>query len=491
MRRIFLFRLGILLLFAYLLVFVLAFYIQTKTEKENGVETISLKIDDIIRQLDKIENSNVEVSLASLSDSFRIGLDGQIMLIQDKQIISTTHPEWLGKTVDTIEGMDDVRINQPFTFLMDDEKMLCLFRENDGIIVAAMLPESEVYDTRNETAVVILLTDFLLVALIFIFISSMVQRLVIGNIYRVNEALTKITKGDLTQVVAVNDSEEFRTLSNGINQTVSALKDLLVAEASRIDEELLLAAEIQRSALPNIFPPYPQNNEFDVYAMIDPAKEVGGDFYDFFLLPDNQFCFVIADVSDKGIPAALFMMTAKTTIKALAESGADPGEILFQANNRLRESNRALMFVTALVCKLDLQSGKITYASAGHNPPLLLRNKNVDYIRKRTGFVLALKESVRYENHVENLGPGDSFLIYTDGVTDAKNAQGDFFGEQRLLEVVADVVEETPEGLLSEIKTSLDEFSFQTAQADDITMLCVQFHGEGEAYERNDHKSNR
>ncbi len=251
------------------------------------------------------------------------------------------------------------------------------------------------------------------------------------------------------------------------------------SRALKTEAELNVASNIQRDMLPNIFPAFPDRSEFDIYATMDPAKEVGGDFYDFFMIDKTHLAIVIADVSGKGVPAALFMVIAKTIIRNQAQSSLSPAEIFTRANEQLCENNGEGLFVTAYLGILDLKSGVLTYANAGHNPPLIQQNGGrFEWLKLRPGFVLAGMEGMRYKEFQVTLSPGDSLFMYTDGVTEATNAALELYGDKRLEDALnaEDAKGLAPDQLLPLIKSKVDLFVASAPQADDITMLELQFH---------------
>ena len=221
---------------------------------------------------------------------------------------------------------------------------------------------------------------------------------------------------------------------------------------------------------------FPENEEYSIYAQMIAAKEVGGDFYDFYKLNDTTVAFLAADVSGKGIPAAMFMMTAKTIIKDLAESGMTAGDIFTKANEKLCENNESGMFVTAWMGILDLTTGNIQFANAGHNPPILKRaDGSFEYLKTRAGFVLAGMEGVRYRVGEITLSPGDRLFLYTDGVPEATNADNKLYGEDRLLSFMNQNASMDATELLPALKAHIDEFVGEAPQFDDITMLMFDY----------------
>ncbi|MFZ5453874.1 MAG: SpoIIE family protein phosphatase [Thermodesulfobacteriota bacterium] len=252
------------------------------------------------------------------------------------------------------------------------------------------------------------------------------------------------------------------------------------AAKERIESELLIAREIQMSILPKIFPPFPHRRDFDIYALIKPAKEVGGDFYDFFLLDDQHFCFVIGDVSDKGVPASLYMAVTKTLIKAMAQHRYLPGEILTRVNRELVSGNTTSMFVTVFLGTLDTLSGRVLYANGGHNPPLMIRNRaGVDFLAPFGDALVGGMEGLSYKTGELFLAPGEALFLYTDGVTEASNREEELFSEERLLQSLQDLPGASSRATIQAVKARIDEFVAGAPQADDITMLMIRFQGRG------------
>lgn len=256
----------------------------------------------------------------------------------------------------------------------------------------------------------------------------------------------------------------------------------ITAEKERIGAELHVATQIQASMLPCIFPAFPDRAEFDIYATMIPAKEVGGDFYDFFLIDEDRLALVVADVSGKGVPAALFMVIAKTLIKNQLQAGLGPGDAFTNVNRQLCENNSAGMFVTAWLGVWTISSGRFICANAGHNPPLIRRPGGAfEYLRLRPGFVLAGMEEVRYRQYEERLEPGDEIFLYTDGVVEAADAENRLFGEARLKAVLDEFPTGDPASLLHSVRESIWAFAGGAPQNDDITMVALRIAKGGRA----------
>lgn len=286
-------------------------------------------------------------------------------------------------------------------------------------------------------------------------------------------ALLDIHTGDEVE----NLSHALKRMERDINGYIENLTHV-TAEKERIGAELSVATHIQASMLPCIFPAFPNRREFDIYATMTPAKEVGGDFYDFFLVDDDHLAVVIADVSGKGVPAALFMVIAKTLIKDHTQSGKPPEEVFKEVNRQLCEANDENLFVTAWMGVLEISTGKLVYVNAGHNPPVIGRkNGETEFLRSRPGFVLAGLDFTKYRAGSLELMPGDLLYLYTDGVTEAMNTAQELYGEERLKRTLDANVSAAPEEIFKAVKKDLDDFVADAPQFDDITMLAMRYLG--------------
>ena len=249
----------------------------------------------------------------------------------------------------------------------------------------------------------------------------------------------------------------------------------LKEERDRLQSELEVATVIQNSLLPELTADYPGRAEVEVRGSMQPAKEVGGDFYDVFFVDKDRLAFLIGDVSGKGIPAALFMANSKITLQNCIRDIPALGEAVATANNALCARNEADMFITLWVGVLDLQSGEITYVNAGHNPPVTVLSGEVSYLTKKSGLVLAGMDGVPYKEHTLTLQKGDTVFLYTDGVTEAENAAKELYGEERLLACFEQIKNSAPEEVIETIKHSVEVFVNGADQFDDMTMLCFKW----------------
>ena len=293
----------------------------------------------------------------------------------------------------------------------------------------------------------------------------------------------KITSGDVINL-PIHTRDEIGLLYQETREMEIRLIDYMdnlatvTAEKERIGAELNVATQIQADMLPRIFPPFPGRKELDLYATMNPAREVGGDFYDFFLIDENHVGLVMADVSGKGVPAALFMVIAKTLIKNRALMGGGPAEILSYVNEQLCEGNDAELFVTVWFAILDMTTGKGLAANAGHEHPALRRaGGEYELVIYRHSPAVATMKGMRFREHEFELHPGDSLFVYTDGVAEATNAHDELFGNERMLEALNEDPDATPEKLLPTVRKHIDRFVGDAPQFDDITMLGLLYKG--------------
>ena len=248
--------------------------------------------------------------------------------------------------------------------------------------------------------------------------------------------------------------------------------------SARIKSELNVAREIQASMLPRTFPPFPERKEFEIYATMDAAQEVGGDFYDFFFADKNKLCVLVGDVSGKGVPAALFMAISKTLLKSEALRGYSPEEILFRANNLLCPENQRCMFVTVLCVLLNTETGEMEYCSGGHNPPVLCtREGGVEYLEVPKGKLVGVIENAQFESRKMRLNPGDLLLLYTDGVTEAMNPQYQVFSESGLKSCLGSLRSKGVAELVGGVRREIAAHARGHPQSDDITLLALSYKG--------------
>lgn len=429
-------------------------------------------------------NKALNTALNSVANNRHIDGTGVVSVIaKNGLVISTSDRAMLGRNLTTTElykKYKDMGPDVMFTAEHNGVDYLVMGSETDmaTFTILAMYPVAEASLGREVAIYINSYMQVLVFSVLFVLIYMLIKRVVVKNIDKINEDLAAITGGNLDVKVNVRDTSEFASLSDDINQTVDTLKDYIAEAAARIDKELEFAKSIQSSALPAIFPPYPTRKDFEIYATMDTAKEVGGDFYDFYLTRSKIFNFLIADVSGKGIPAALFMMRAKTQLKTLAESGNPVNEVFTKGNHNLCEGNDAGMFVTAWQGSIDLNTGLVSFANAGHNPPLVKhKDGGFEYLISRAGLVLAGMDGIKYRLQTLQMEPGDILYLYTDGVTEATDAYNELYGEDRLKNILNSREFTDMEELCRTVKADVDAFVDAAPQFDDITMVAFKYNG--------------
>ena len=337
----------------------------------------------------------------------------------------------------------------------------------------------------REFLVVVVAAIFLVVLAAILVCFFFVKRKIVNPINKIRDAsksMVENLENEDSIDVSVKTGNEIEELFDSFKEMYGDVQDYIkklegvTAEKERIGAELDVAKHIQASMLPCIFPAFPERSEIDIYATMEPAKEVGGDFYDFFMVDDTHLAIVMADVSGKGVPAALFMVIGKTLIKDHTTPGRDLGKVFTEVNQLLCESNSEELFITAFEGVLDLVTGEFVYVNAGHEMPFICKaGGDFEPYKIRAGFVLAGMEGMKYRAGSMTLEPGDKIFQYTDGVTEATNINNELYGMERLGTILNKVKNGTPHDILPAVKKDIDEFVGEAPQFDDITMLCLEY----------------
>lgn len=359
--------------------------------------------------------------------------------------------------------------------------------DSKGEIVAILGVEkamTRLENARNTYVKDVLLSVLVAVCLFMLVYSAFLYREILLPILAVTDEAKRFADSNTPsdKLASIKKNDEIGVLAKAVNKMETDIVEyvenltMVTAEKERIGAELSIATQIQADMLPSIFPAFPERPEFDIYATMNPAKEVGGDFYDFFMVDERHLAIVMADVSGKGVPAALFMVIGKTLIKDHTQPGRDLGEVFTEVNDLLCESNSEGLFITAFEGVLDLVSGEFTFVNAGHEIPFICKKDGCyEPYKIRAGFVLAGMEGMRYQCGSMQLSPGDRLFQYTDGVTEATDKDGGLYGMARLGEILAQNAALPPTELLMKIKEDIDIFVGAAPQFDDITMLCLEY----------------
>lgn len=410
-----------------------------------------------------------------------VSKSGSVLVAEGGRIVVSQNPDDYGRTLEEAGVRPGaVSPEECFETTFGGKSGLAVYISAGNTAVFSFLPIESIYTDRNRLILILYAVLLPLSLLLYFTVSGLVQGGVVRKVQLVNESLKKIRAGDLDEKVQVSGNVEFEELSDGINVTVDALKEHIAREAARIDQELSYARQIQASVLPALTGPVAEDPAFRIYACMDTAKEVGGDFYDFYFTASHKLAFLIADVSGKGIPAALFMMRGKAILRDCMLNSENTGTALSGANRRLYEGNETGTFITAWMGLLNPESGELTFSNAGHNPPVLIRNGRACFLPLNQNLILGAVGDSEYVSRPMKLKKGDVLFLYTDGVTEALNRAGELFGESRLLRLLSEPLpeeEDVCKKTCRRVCEAVDAFAEGTPQADDITMLCLQYPG--------------
>ena len=338
----------------------------------------------------------------------------------------------------------------------------------------------------------IIMVLIVLVLLVIAGQSSFLHRTLLQPLHQISEEAKRFSTENVTTGKKLSETirnrDEIGALAASIDTMEEQIQDYvesltrITAEKERVSTELSLATRIQAAMMPHNFPAFPGRSEFDIYAGMDPAKEVGGDFYDFFLIDEDHLGMVMADVSGKGVPAALFMMASKIILQSCAMLGGSPAEILTKTNEAICSNNQEEMFVTVWLGILEISTGKLTAANAGHEYPVLQRTPcgPFELLKDKHGFVIGGMPGMKYREYELQMTPGTKLFLYTDGVPEATDADGNMLGMERMLAALNEEPDASPQELLKAVRRAVDGFVKDAEQFDDLTMLCFEYRGTGE-----------
>ena len=462
----------------------------------------SLSTDNLLKGYSVEEDGLVLITFStnySFENEETLDQEYQVVYLSDDERIpkllnlsDSTSPDFMAAITTSLETGKMQRVIYDGTFIPSAElgpetvgnlrtTLAYLYaQEVEGENVVILRSSDMVFENRSRVMAWTTIMSLVLLLVVFLLTFRLLNQAMIRRLDATNAVLKRITEGDLDARVDADEIRELSSLSDGINTTVEALKGWIAEAEMRMDAELAAAKAIQESALPRTFPPYPDILRFDIYALMNPAREVGGDFYDFFLIGDDsgnksgKLGFVIADVSGKGVPAALFMMNAKTLVRGYMESGMELGEAIENANRKLCEGNDKGMFVTLFAGILDYGTFHVDFVNAGHNPPLLWQGDSWHWIKEKSGLPLGLFDGLPYKAHSVECKIGDQFLMYTDGVTEAMDVNGELFGEEHLEQVAVKHYPLHPRELTEVVRHEVARHAEGAEQSDDITILVLE-----------------
>lgn len=460
--------------------------LQTNLSVERANSVLSLSVTDAestVAEASRVATTPTELEafLGAELNHQPVGESGRMLVADAQGNVLGAAGEAEGQTLESVGLASAIAAADELTLIRAEylgSPAYVMYADVEGYRLVAIEPVGEANLSRNISMLLGSFMEVIIFALLFTVIYFLIKHVVVDNIREVNQTLGVITDGDLEASVEVRGNEEFSSLSDDINHMVDALKLAIAEAAARIDAELEYARDVQRSALPKPVQTDPARDGYTIYASMDAAREVGGDFFDYYMLDDNHLAFLVADVSGKGIPAAMFMMKAKTLIQSLAQTWLPVDEVFTRANDQLCEGNDAQMFVTAWMAVVDLSTGHAVFANAGHNPPALRHaGGSFAYQRVRPNLVLGGMDGIPYAIHELSLAPGDTLFLYTDGVTEATDAHNGLFGEDRLLATLDAHADDSVEEMCHAVHEDVDAFVGEAPQFDDITVLAFNYAG--------------
>ena len=349
--------------------------------------------------------------------------------------------------------------------------------------LAVIYPDNEMFASLYKINIILVLLILVGLSLLSFFTIKIINDLT-APLKHFADSARLIAAGNFdVQLPEIKTEDEMKELYNSFSfmqkelaEYIVTLKDTTAAK-EKIESELRIAREIQMSMIPHIFPPFPDLPEVDVYAILKSAKEVGGDLYDFFVIDGNKFCFAIGDVSGKGVPASLFMAVTRTLVRSISDKEFSPAAIVSTLNNSLALNNESSMFVTFFLGVLNLETGELSYCNAGHNPPVIIRKDGSAVMIEKTKFIpVALFEDFQYEELTLQLRHGDKVFLYTDGVTEAENADNKLFGDEKLMEIVRENIAVSPRELINKVEEAVAIHVNGFTQSDDITMMTIFYN---------------
>ncbi|MCR4805327.1 MAG: SpoIIE family protein phosphatase [Clostridia bacterium] len=459
-------------------------YAQTWTEDEHYAEMADY--------LDSVTEASgaayIYIVTFSEDHTMRYIYDSSGLKIGDTDPVSSYFDEaWAAYTEGTKPDNYMVRHSKKYGYLTSSMMPVI---DSKGNIAAVLLVDvwmEVIMTTLRGYIVNMVLISLFILAIFSIAYWFFTRRNFISPLMRIRHNVKEFAQNETETTISlepIQTNDEIQDVAESImlmeNDIVKYIDNIqtITAEKERIGAELNVATQIQADMLPRIFPPFPDRNEFDLYATMDPAKEVGGDFYDFFLVDDDHLALVMADVSGKGVPAALFLVIAKTLIKNRAQLGESPAEILKNVNAQLCEGNEAELFVTVWLAVVEISTGRGVAANAGHEHPVIRRaDGTYELVVYRHSPAVATMEGLRFREHPFELHPGDSLFVYTDGVPEATNANNELFGADRMLAALNRNPNAAPKELLKTVREEIDAFVGDAPQFDDITMLGVYYAG--------------
>ena len=445
-----------------------------------GIVTVDWEIDSIMDEVSQMKP--VEKTLSMYRSGGKINNSFALFGNTDYDyIMATNDPHLKGKELigHSLKEIPWYAKNlYEITYITYHDKKYVPFvkKMSNGMELIICIPKSEMFKDVNKFYSYIVLIMLLVGLIVPILLYYSMKQYIVNPIDKLINIANKISNGEDIEI-KIEKPEEFVQLASTFDKMTKDIKSI-TQEKAKITSELSIAKSIQTASLPCQFPPFPEKTEFDIFASMDAAKEVGGDFYDFFFLNEKEFMFLIADVSGKGVPAALFMMNVKTLINNISQIGYSPKQLIQKINEKICETNQQGFFVTMLACIMDITTGEMSIINCGHNPPLIKRKDGkYEFLKLVSNLPLGIFEDADFELYKTKMAPEDIIYTYTDGVTEATNTENEIFGEQRLCACLNNIAETTPHIITERLKAEIQEFTDSAPQSDDITMLTLKYTG--------------
>jgi len=449
-----------------------------------GISTVDWEISTIIEDVSKMKPLEKTFSMYKNGNEIK----NSFALFGNKDydyIIATSDPylnndELIGHSLKEIPWYAD-NLYWITYITYHDKKYIPFYKTlRNGMVLVICVPKWEMFREIDNYYKNMLIVLFLIGLGIPALLYFSMNKYIINPIAKLKDIASKISNGEDVNI-KIEKPEEFAQLASTYDKMTKDIK-AVTHERAKINSELSIAKSIQASSLPNVFPPFPDKCEFDIFASMEPAKEVGGDFYDFYFINDTKFMFLIADVSGKGVPAALFMMTVKTLINNSSQINDNPKELIEKINKKICETNKEGFFVTMLAGIVDIKTGELSIINCGHNLPLIKRqNGSYEYLKLESNVPLGVFDDAEFEIYNTVMLPGDVIYTYTDGVTEAVNADNEIYGEQKLYECLNGIKEVEPITIAQKVKDSIQTYAGSALQSDDITMLIFKHNGGAKA----------
>ncbi len=445
-----------------------------------GVATVDWKISDVIENISKIKLKERTFSMYKSGGELK-GIFVLFANLNEDSVIATNDPyldsnSLVGHSLKEIPWYASDLYAK--TYIKYHGNIYIPFTKKlpNGTEIIVCVPKSEIFKFVDRFyfpwVFGILFFIFAILALVY----YGMNRYIMTPIDKLINIAHKISNGEDANI-KIEKPAEFAQLASTYDKMTNDIKTA-AKEKEHIVSELNIAKNIQSSSLPSVFPAFPERNEFDIFASMEPAKEVGGDFYDFYFIDENNLVFLIADVSGKGVPAALFMMTVKTLINNLSEMGYEPEKLIEIINKKICETNKQGFFVTMLLCITNVKTGKTSIINCGHNLPLIKRqNGKYEYLKLESNIVLGVFADSEFEIYNTIVNPGDIIYTYTDGVTESTNTNNEMYGEERLYDCLNSIESDDVMTIAQDVKASVKEFADGVLQSDDITMLIFKYNG--------------